>query len=205
MGAGFAEYLLGIKAGQGTKAAGDGRIETFFYALSGEFRVQTDGNRPQSLTSGGFALVGPTVDYEIEAVADGTLLMLRKAYEPLAGVAAPRVVTGNQCDVHGEAFMGDEGARLQTLLPDEMAFDLAMNIFTFEPGHNLPVVETHVMEHGLYFLEGRGVYYLDDEWMEVAAGDFIWMGPFVPQSFYATGPTPARYIYYKNVNRDVML
>jgi (S)-ureidoglycine aminohydrolase len=80
-----------------------------------------------------------------------------------------------------------------------------MNIFTFAPGCSLPVVETHVMEHGLYFLQGKGVYYLDDTWMEVEAGDFIWMGPYVPQSFYATGPTPAKYIYYKNVNRDVEL
>jgi (S)-ureidoglycine aminohydrolase len=82
---------------------------------------------------------------------------------------------------------------------------MAMNIFTFAPGHGLPVVETHVMEHGLYFLHGKGIYYLDDAWMEVDTDDFIWMGPYVPQSFYATGPVPARYIYYKNVNRDVPL
>ena len=43
------------------------------------------------------------------------------------------------------------------------------------------------------------------EVMEVEAGDFIWMGPYVPQSFYATGPVAAKYIYYKNVNRDVEL
>ena len=80
-----------------------------------------------------------------------------------------------------------------------------MNIFTFDPGHGLPYVETHVMEHGLLFLEGKGVYYLDDEWMEVQAGDFIWMGPFCPQTFYATGNAPSRYIYYKNVNREIEL
>jgi (S)-ureidoglycine aminohydrolase len=61
------------------------------------------------------------------------------------------------------------------------------------------------MEHGLYFLQGKGLYFLGDEWMEVEVGDFIWMGPFVPQSFYATGPAAAKYIYYKNVNRDVTL
>jgi (S)-ureidoglycine aminohydrolase len=205
MGAGFAQYLLAIKSGQATTSADDGRIETFFYLLSGELRLKTGSDRARSLTPGGFALLGPAVNYEIKAVANSTLLMLRKAYEPLAGVAAPRIVAGNESDIAGEAFMGDEGARLQALLPDEMAFDFAMNIFTFEPGHSLPVVETHVMEHGLYFLEGKGLYYLNDEWMEVEAGDFIWMGPFVPQSFYATGPAPAKYIYYKNVNRDVTL
>jgi (S)-ureidoglycine aminohydrolase len=205
MGAAFAEYLLTVKRGHGNKAAADGRIETFFYVLSGEFQLRAGADRAQSMTTGGFALIGPTIDYEVKAMSDGALLMLRKAYEPLAGAAAPRSVVGNQSDVPSEAFMGDEGARLQALLPDDMAFDMAMNIFTFDPGHSLPVVETHVMEHGLYFLEGKGMYFLDDEWMEVEAVDFIWMGPFVPQSFYATGPASAKYIYYKNVNRDIAL
>jgi (S)-ureidoglycine aminohydrolase len=205
MGAGFAEYLLTMSAGQGTKVAADERLETFFYVLSGEFRLRIEDDLPQQLKSGAYALVGPQTDFEVRTVSDGTLLMLRKAFEPISGVAAPRAVIGDVTKVSGEPFQGDEGARLQMLLPDELTFDLAMNIFTFEPGHSLPVVETHVMEHGLYFLQGKGMYYLDDEWMEVEAGDFIWMGPFVPQSFYATGPIPAKYIYYKNVNRDVAL
>ena len=86
-----------------------------------------------------------------------------------------------------------------------MKFDLAVNIFAFDPGFGLPIVETHVMEHGLLFLQGKGLYYLDDEWMEVEANDFIWMGPFCPQSFYATGPKASRYIYYKNVNREILV
>jgi (S)-ureidoglycine aminohydrolase len=94
---------------------------------------------------------------------------------------------------------------LKRLLPDDLVFDLAMNIFTFPPGFALPVTETHVMEHGLYMLEGQGLYYLGRDWHEVNAGDFIWMGPYCPQSFYATSSDPSRYIYYKNVNRDVEL
>jgi (S)-ureidoglycine aminohydrolase len=61
------------------------------------------------------------------------------------------------------------------------------------------------MEHGLYFLQGKGIYFLGDDWMEVQADDFIWMGPYCPQSFYATGPAPARYLYYKNVNREIVI
>jgi (S)-ureidoglycine aminohydrolase len=205
MGAYFAEYLLTVPDGRGTRAASDGRIETFFYVLGGEFRFQIGADTEHRLERGGFAFIPPTADYSITADADGNLLMLRKAYEPVSGIPAPRAIVGHQSSVPGEPFMRDEGARLQMLLPDEMAYDLAMNIFSFETGHSLPVVETHVMEHGLYFLEGNGLYYLDDEWMEVQAGDFIWMGPYVPQSFYATGPGTAKYIYYKNVNRDVEL
>ena len=109
----------------------------------------------------------------------------------------------NRRRIPAAVYLGDEGARLQALIPDELPYDLAMNIFTFETGHSLPVVETHVMEHGLWFLQGKGLYYLDDAWMEVERDDFIWMGPYVPQSFYATGPGAAKYLYSKNVNRDI--
>ena len=32
----------------------------------------------------------------------------------------------------------------------------------------------------------------------------IWMAPFCPQWFVAMGKDPARYLYYKDVNRDPM-
>jgi (S)-ureidoglycine aminohydrolase len=205
MGAGFAQYLLDVKSGQQARGRSDGRIETFFYVLSGEVRLVVNGNLDERLTPGGFALVSADGDYRLSATSDARLLMLRKAYERLDGVAPPPSLVGHESKVKAEPFLGDDGARLQTLIPDEPAFDLAMNVFEFAPAHRLPYIETHVMEHGLYFLQGQGLYYLDGEWMEVEATDFIWMGPYCPQSFYATGPTPSKYIYYKNVNRDVPL
>ena len=84
------------------------------------------------------------------------------------------------------------------------AFDLAMNIFTYQPGATLPFVETHVMEHGLIMLSGQGVYRLEDSWYPVAAGDVIWMASYCSRWFVAMGKTPASYIYYKDVNRDPM-
>ncbi|MFW6223772.1 MAG: (S)-ureidoglycine aminohydrolase, partial [Spirochaetota bacterium] len=134
-----------------------------------------------------------------------TLLLLRKRYERLSAGTEFEPVVGAEQEVGGRIYMGDEGALLQTLIPDDLSYDLAVNIFTFESGHSLPVTETHVMEHGLYVLGGKGLYYLGDTWMEVAESDFIWMGPFCPQSYYATGPEPTRYIYYKNVNREIPL
>ncbi len=78
---------------------------------------------------------------------------------------------------------------------------MAVNIFTYDPGATLPFVETHVMEHGMLFLSGSGVYRLDADWHPVTAGDAIWIAPYCPQWFIAAGPQPARYIYYKDVNR----
>jgi (S)-ureidoglycine aminohydrolase len=54
-------------------------------------------------------------------------------------------------------------------------------------------------------MQGKGIYMLGEEWMEVIENDFIWMGPYCPQCFYATGEKPAKYLYYKNVNREIPL
>ena len=143
------------------------------------------------------------LDFDLRAPVKSELLTLKKRYEPASGVMKPEPFTGNISNVSADPWMGNAHARLQLLIPDELGYDFAMNIFEFDPGYGLPYVETHVMEHGLYFLEGKGVYYLEEEWMEVEATDFIYMAPYCPQSFYATGPTPAKYLYYKNVNRDI--
>ena len=115
------------------------------------------------------------------------LLIFRKTYEPLAGVAAPAFFTGNESDVAETPFLGDPHARLKTLLPDTPGADMAVNIFTYDPGATLPFVETHMMEHGMLFLAGSGVYRLDDDWHPVQAGDAIWIAPYCPQWFIAAG------------------
>ena len=97
------------------------------------------------------------------------------------------------------------GARHALIAPDghvpSVSFDMAVNIFNYQPGAHLPFVETHIMEHGLLMLEGKGVYRLEDSWYPVAEGDCIWMAAYCPQWFVAMGKTRASYLYYKNVNR----
>jgi (S)-ureidoglycine aminohydrolase len=204
LGAGFAEYLLELEAGHTGSHAADNRIEFFFYVLSGRLSLTVDG-RDHALNEGGYAFVPPSANFRAAAQVPTRLLLLRKAYEPAAGVKPAGSLIGNQADAKPSIYCGDPGARLQELLPNELGFDLAMNIFTFDTGHSLPITETHVMEHGLYMLQGKGVYFLGDSWMEVEATDFIWMGPWCPQSYYAAGPVASRYIYYKNVNREIAL
>lgn len=207
IGSSFAEYLIDMNPGQQGNHPSDGEIEHFLYLLSGEAEISVTGGEAMSrqLTAGGYALIPPSAGYRFTATRECSLLLLRKRYEGAPGIEEFSPLIGNEGDVKGEVYMGDNGALLQTLIPDEFGYDLAMNIFTFQVGHSLPVTETHVMEHGLYVLQGKGLYYLDDTWMEVEESDFIWMGPYCPQSYYAAGLEPTRYIYYKNVNREIPL
>jgi (S)-ureidoglycine aminohydrolase len=204
LGAGFAEYLIELPAGSFGSHMSDGRIEFFLYVLSGGLTLKMD-NHQHALGPGGYAFVPARDSFRAVAKEATSFLLLRKRYEEAPGVSPCASLVGNQADVPSSIYYGDPGARLQELLPGGMPFDMAMNIFTFDTGHSLPVTETHVMEHGLYMLQGKGVYFLGDAWMEVEATDFIWMGPFCPQSYYATGPLASQYIYYKNVNREIPL
>ncbi len=207
LGAKFVQCLLDIQPGGGFTPIDDAdpAIEAFFFVLSGSIDIDINGQRRQTLTSGGFAYFPSANEYWINAADRARVLALRKQFEPEPQFEHPKIIIGCAADVQATPFADNPHARLQLLIPDELQYDMAMNIFTFDPGHGLPYVETHVMEHGLLMLEGKGMYYLDGEWMEVEKDDFIWMGPYCPQSFYATGPTPAKYIYYKNVNREIPL
>ena len=89
--------------------------------------------------------------------------------------------------------------------PTDMRHDMHVTIVTFQPGGVIPFAETHVMEHGLYVLEGKAVYRLNQDWVEVEAGDYMWLRAFCPQACYAGGPGPFRYLLYKDVNRHMRL
>ena len=46
------------------------------------------------------------------------------------------------------------------------------------------------------------MYWLNGDYMEVQKDDFIYMAPWCPQFFYATGWDKSAYLLYKDVNRD---
>jgi (S)-ureidoglycine aminohydrolase len=203
MGARFAQTLVTFQAGGGARFD-DGSIETFGYVLEGEVVVTLDGRRRRG-RAGAYFLAPARQGVELSAAKAGTQVMLfQKPYAALPGAEPPRPVLGDAADVAGVPFLGDPAASLQVLLPDEPAYDLAVNVFAYQPGGHLPFVEVHVMEHGLVMLEGEGVYRLEDAWYPVRQGDVIWMAPYCAQWFVAMGKRPARYLYYKDVNRAAL-
>ena len=194
-GVGFAEYLLYVGTGGGCQEPEfeDG-VEGFLFVLEGRMQLTIEGDA-YDLPTGGYAYLPPDTDWTLcnEAESLLKLLWLRKLYEPLDGLA-PQTIVGHEQEAG------------KYLIPsDDMAYDLNMNIVSLEPGANVPITELHVMEHGLYMLQGKGVYLLGENWHEVQAGDFIWMRAYCPQSYYAGGPETTRYLLYKNVNRHISL
>jgi (S)-ureidoglycine aminohydrolase len=202
MGAKFSQ--LQITFGENGGGEGNtGELESFVYVLEGKCGAKLGGKK-YNLVAGGFIFMPPETDFHFVGEEGSRLLIFQKIFEPLADAKNLSIVSGHEREISGQPFLGNEDARLQVLLPEKPEFDLAVNIFTYQPGATLPFVETHIMEHGLLMLKGQGVYRLDADWHPVQAGDVIWMAPYCPQWFVAMGKTPASYIYYKNVNRAPM-
>ena len=149
-----------------------------------------------------FAWLPADSTYELLGEKDGQVLVFEKPYVLHPGFASPGQIIGSLKDAPTEPFLGDCDAMLATLLPINMAFDMAVNVFSYASGATLPFVETHVMEHGLYMRSGQGIYRLSDSWYPVQQGDTIWMAAYCPQWFVAMGKSSASYIYYKDIHRD---
>jgi (S)-ureidoglycine aminohydrolase len=185
LGARFTQYTVEFEQG-GTLGATD--QQRFVYVLEGTLG---------ELEPGDYAYNPPTVTASSVARA----LVIEKPYQSLAGVNAPEPFLGSVARSKPAALLGDPGVQVRPLIPDSPQFDFAVNSMTFDPGAALPMVESHVMEHGLLMIAGGGIYRLGDCWHPVTAGDFIYMAPYCPQWFCAVGKTPAQYIIYKDWNR----
>ncbi|NUT58859.1 MAG: (S)-ureidoglycine aminohydrolase [Agromyces sp.] len=205
----FAQLIVEIEPGGGAEhPEAEPGVEGVVFVTSGALTLDVDGER-DVLGPGGYAFLAAGAPWSIanEGDAPTSFHWIRKAYEPVEGIPAPTSFVTSDLDVAPEPMPDTDGAWATTRFvdPDDLAHDMHVNIVTFQPGGSIPFAETHVMEHGLFVLEGKGVYRLNGDWVEVEAGDFMWLRAFCPQACYAGGPGPFRYLLYKDVNRQVRL
>jgi (S)-ureidoglycine aminohydrolase len=193
IGARFTQYTAEFEAGG---SLGPTSVQRFLYVLDGE--VQING---VSVFPGDYAYFPSDHAARVSAKNSARAAIIEKAYQPLPEVSAPACFTGRESEVTATPLLGDDALEVRALVPDHASFDFAVNTMTYLPGATLPMVEVHVMEHGLLMLEGGGIYRLGEHWYPVAKGDFIWMAPYCPQWFGALGKTPAKYLIYKDWNR----
>ncbi len=197
MGAAFTEYTVEFETGG---LLGPALGQRFVYVLEGSVEV-TIGSKRQSLSYGGHAFLPAGKKHSVKSAGVSRAIVIEKPYQALRGVPVPKAFVGQESKITPQPLQGDEALQVRQLMPADFAYDFAVNTMTFNPGATLPMVEIHVMEHGLLMLEGGGIYRLGDCWYPVTAGDFIWMRPYCPQWFGALGKQPAKYLIYKDWNR----
>ena len=205
----FSQYIMEVAPGGGSeRPAPDPRAEGVVFVVEGELTVTLDGVA-RVLVPGGYAYLPPSSRWTARNAGGETVRFhwIRKAYEQVDGLGLPDPIFTNENDVAPNAMPGTEGrwATTRFVDPEDLRYDMHVNIVTIAPGAVIPFMETHVMEHGLYVLEGKGVYRLNQDWVEVEAGDYMWLRAFCPQACYAGGPSNFRYLLYKDVNRHARL
>ena len=205
----FSQYIMEVLPGGGSdRPEPDAGAEGVLFVMEGEVTVTLAGVAHR-LQAGGYAFLPPASGWTLRAGGSqpARFHWVRKRYEKVDGIDVPEAIFRNEQDIVPLSMPGTAGrwATTRFVDPDDLRHDMHVNIVTFEPGGVIPFAETHVMEHGLYVLEGKAVYRLNQDWVEVEAGDFMWLRAFCPQACYAGGPGRFRYLLYKDVNRHMKL
>ena len=202
----FAHYIMEVAPGGGSDAPEpDAEAEGVVFVTEGKGALTIDG-AAHALSAGSYAFIPPGAAWSVGASERLHFHWIRKVWEAAPGVRKPKAFVTNERDVAPNAMANtDRWMTTRFVEPDDLSHDMHVNIVTFEPGGVIPFEETHVMEHGLYVLEGKAVYRLNRDWVEVEAGDYMWLRAFCPQACYAAGPGRFRYLLYKDVNRHPKL
>lgn len=205
----FSQYIMEVSPGGGsTRPDTDRTAEAALFLVEGSLALTLAGKR-HVMTPGSFAFIPPGTDWAVRNESDALAKFhwIRKSYEAVDGIAKPEAFVANEADIKPDPMPDTDGrwATTRFVDPADLRHDMHVTIVTLAAGAVIPFAETHVMEHGLYVLEGKAVYRLNQDWVEVEAGDFMWLRAFCPQACYAGGPGRFRYLLYKDVNRHARL
>ncbi len=203
----FSHYIAEISPNGGSeKPEADPTAECVLFVVRGTLELTLEG-KLHILNAGAYAFIPPGCDWTLKNTSDkiATFHWIRKRYQKADGVDMPLPFVTSDQDVAPLSMPDCDGvwATTRFVEPTDLRHDMHVTIVTFQPGGSIPFAETHVMEHGLYVLQGKAVYHLNQDWVEVEAGDYMWLRAFCPQACVAAGPEPFRYLLYKDVNRHM--
>jgi (S)-ureidoglycine aminohydrolase len=205
----FSQYIMEVAPGGGSdRPEPDNKAEAVLFVVDGALSVTLDG-KSHVMRPGGYAFLPPASGWSVRNNSGAPVRFhwIRKSYDAVDGIETPEAIFADENEIEPTAMPGTDGkwATTRFVDPADMRHDMHVTIVTLEPGAVIPFAETHVMEHGLYVLEGKAVYRLNQDWVEVEAGDYMWLRAFCPQACYAGGPGKFRYLLYKDVNRHMKL
>lgn len=204
LGADFAQFFVTAPPQCGTvkRFPSDAVREAFLYVLEGEGDILCAGREFHAKKdSFVYAPAGVGLEFCNHGKEDFKFLIQTHEYIPLEGVEAPKPLFGNAYNDEDVILGGRENNPCRELIPHDLSYDWQMVVNIFGPGTHHEFVETHLQQHGLYCLEGRASYILNDAWTPIRKGDFLWVGPYIPHGCYCLGSESFIYLFSKVVNR----
>jgi len=204
----FAQYAVEVEPGGGsTSPEPDQAAEAALLIAEGQMTLTLEGEAHQ-LEAGGYAYIPPGKTWSIKNPASELLKFhwIRRRWTPAEGISIPEPVLSRDTADLIDWMPGTQSWGTTRFVDSaDLRHDMHVNIVTFQPGGRIPFAETHIMEHGLYVLQGTARYLLNRDWVSVGPGDFMWLRAWCPQACQATGEEPFRYLLYKDVNRHPAL
>lgn len=205
----FSQYAVELAPCGGSDAPEvDPEAQSVILVAGGVLTLNIDGAKHR-MTEGGYAYIPPDTVWTVwnDGAEPAQFHWIRKRYAEAEGVETPQAFVTSDRDITPTEMPDCDGVWATTRFvdPADLRHDMHVNIVTFQPGGRIPFAETHVMEHGLYVLQGTADYLLNRDWVPVGPGDFMWLRAFCPQACIATGDVPFRYLLYKDVNRHMPL
>lgn len=204
----FSHYIVELEPGGGSdQPEDDPEAQAVLFVVSGQI-VFYNGDGAQEMSAGGYAYVPAGYGWRVRNTGKDPAVFhwFRKKYQKVEGLSSPLpFVTTDQDTPPTPMPNTDLWTTTRFVAPNDLRHDFHVNIVNFLPGGMIPFEETHVMEHGLYVLEGTARYLLNKDWIDVGPGDYMWLRAFCPQACVATGDGPFRYLLYKDVNRHAAL
>ena len=193
----FSQYIMEVAPGGGSdRPEPDAGAEGVLFVVEGELTV--DDRRAQPCACSRAAL--PTCRRPAAGRCATTAPSAARLPLDPQGLRArrrastpPEPLFANEQDDRSRSPMPDTEGRWATTRfvdPADLRHDMHVTIVTFEPGAVIPFAETHVMEHGLYVLEGKAVYRLNQDWVEVEAGDYHVAARLLPAGLLCRRPRP---------------
>jgi len=203
LGAGFTVCELFIGPDGGTEKPNTDEFEHFLFVLEGELDLNFN-DKMHNMVNGGYVWLPPKTQFTFKNITKSTTRAVwwRRSYKVVEGLNVPEPIVKNGKDVPAVA---EDTNMAQYLIPFEenRAFDMGISLLNFAPSVCFSRAEAHVFEHGIYFLQGRGTFWINGESFEVREGDFVYIAPFIPHLVCCFGEDTLRYLLYKDVNRDI--
>jgi len=201
----FSHYLVEVEPGGGSKTPEtEEGVQSALLVTAGNLTLVVNGET-HKLVCGSYVYLPPGAEWTLfnTGKSQAGFHWFRKPYQYVKGLDEPDVIVTNESNVDATVMPNSNNGwtTKRFVDPADLRHDMHITIVSFEPGCVLPFLETHVMEHGLYVLEGKGVYNLNQDWVEVEAGDYMWLRAYCPQACYSGGDGTFKYLLYKDVNR----
>ena len=167
----FSQYIMEVQPGGGSdQPETDTDAEGVLFVVDGSIAISFNGKK-YDLTEGGYAYLPAGLIWKLRNETDKVAKFhwIRKSYQYVDGLDKPEPIVTNAKDIEPTPMPDTDGNWTTTRFvdPADIRHDMHVTIVTLQPGAVIPFCETHVMEHGLYVLNGKAVYRLNQDWVEV--------------------------------------